>query len=267
MRLTIVSVFYPPINSSASIQVNNLVDELANQGHIIEVITPDFSIKDSITYEKKKNIRILRFKNGKMTDISLFKRALNEFFMPFRIILTILNKSVNIQKSDGIIWWSPSIFFSPLVIFLKFKNKCRCYLILRDIFPKWAKDLKLIKNIFVYSFFNIFYNLQCLVSDYIGVQAEGNKKFIPKNYFVKKTTIEVLNNWYTPNLRNNECEIDLSKTILKKKKVFIHAGNIGMAQGFNTIINVAEKLKDNKNIGFLFIGRGSQFEMMKKLSK
>ena len=267
MKLTIVCVFYPPINSSAAIQVNNLVDELANQGHSIEVITPDNSIKDSITYEKKKNIRILRFKNGKMTDISLFKRALNEFFMPFRIILTILNKSVNIQKSDGIIWWSPSIFFSPLVIFLKLKNKCRCYLILRDIFPKWAKDLKLIKNIFVYSFFNIFFNLQCLVADYIGVQAEGNKKFIPKNYFVKKTTIEVLNNWYTPNLRNNECEIDLSKTILKKKKVFIHAGNIGIAQGFNTIIKVAEKLKDNKNIGFLFIGRGSKFEMMKKLSK
>ena len=142
MNITILCVFYPPINSSAAIQMGHLVDELANEGHKIEVFTPDNSIKDSISYQKKKNINILRFKNGKMTDISLFQRALNEFFMPFRIILTILNKSVNIQKSDGIIWWSPSIFFSPLVIFLKFKNKCRCYLILGDIFPKWAKDLK-----------------------------------------------------------------------------------------------------------------------------
>ena len=267
MNITIVCVVYPPINSSAAIQVSHLVNELANQGHKIEVITPDNSLKDSFFCERKKNIKILRFKIGKMNDISLFKRALNEILMPFKIILTILIKSIKTQKSNGIIWWSPSIFFTPLIFFLKLKSKCPCYLILRDIFPQWAKDLKLIKNIFVYSFFNIFFNMQCLISDFIGVQSEGNKKFIPKRLFFKKTKIEVLNNWYTPNYNNNECEFDLSKTILKDKKVFIHAGNIGIAQGFITLIKLAEKLNEDKNIGFLFIGRGSQFELMKNLSK
>ena len=267
MKITIVCVVYPPINSSAAIQISHLVDELANQGHKIEVITPDNSLKDSFSCEKNKNIKILRFKIGKLNDTSLYKRALNEILMPFKIILTILIKSIQTQKSDGIIWWSPSIFFTPLIFFLKLKSKCPCYLILRDIFPQWAKDLKLIKNIFVYNFFNIFFNMQCLISDFIGVQSEGNKKFIPKKLFFKKTKIEVLNNWYTPNCNNNECDVDLSKTILKNKKVFIHAGNIGVAQGFMTLIKLAEKLNENKNIGFLFIGRGSQFEMMKNLSR
>ena len=267
MNITIVCVFYPPINSSAAIQISHLVDELANEGHKIEVITPDNSIKDSISYQKKKNINILRFKTGKMTDISLFKRALNEILMPFKIVLTILIKSIKMQKSDGIICWSPSIFFTPLVIFLKLRNKCPSYLILRDIFPRWAKDLKLIQNKFVYNFFNIFFKLQCFSSDFIGVQSEGNKKFIPEKFFFKTATVEVLNNWYTPNVNNSECFIDLSKTILKNKKVFIHAGNIGIAQGFFKLIKVAEKLNENSNIGFLFIGRGSQFEMMQKISK
>jgi len=266
MNLTVLCVFYPPINSSAAIQINHLVEELAIKGHSVEVITPDCSIKKPCIFEFKKNLKIIRFKNGKMTDISLIKRAINEFMMPFRIIYTILFNSIRLQKSDGIIWWSPSIFFTPLVIYLKIINKCSCYLILRDIFPRWAKDLNIIKNEIIYQFFKLFFILQCFFSEIIAVQSEGNKKFIPKKILFKKNNITVLNNWYSPDFRNNDCPINLSKTILKNRKVFIHAGNIGLAQGFEILINVAEKLKNNDEIGFLFIGRGSQFEKMRNMA-
>ena len=265
MNLAVICVFYPPINSSAAVQINHLVEFLASKGHFIEVITPDSTIKNLYVCESKQNIRIIRFKNGKVTDIGHFLRAFNEFLMPFKIIYTIFKTSIKLQKNDGIICWSPSIFFTPLVIYLKFINKCNSYLILRDIFPRWAKDLKIIKNKITYNFFNIFFLLQCFFSDTIGVQSEGNKRFVPKRIFLKKIKIEVLNNWYTPNFKNLKCKIDLSNTILKNKKIFIYAGNIGLAQGFEIIINVAEKLKNNNEIGFLFIGRGSQFESMKEI--
>ena len=58
MNLTVLCVFYPPINSSAAIQINHLVEELAIQGHSIEVITPDSSIKKSCVFESKKNLKI-----------------------------------------------------------------------------------------------------------------------------------------------------------------------------------------------------------------
>ena len=61
--------------------------------------------------------------------------------------------------------------------------------------------------------------------------------------------------------------IENFKTPLKGKKVFIYAGNIGVAQGFEILINVAQKLSDNEDIGFLFIGRGSHFNYMKELTK
>ena len=47
MNLTLICVFYPPLNSSAAVQVNHLVEELARQGHYVEVITPDSTIKKS----------------------------------------------------------------------------------------------------------------------------------------------------------------------------------------------------------------------------
>lgn len=269
MKLLVICVFYPPLNSSAAIQINHLVKELASQGNFIKVITPDSSAKRDFILEKKKNIEILRFRNGKMTDTTLIKRAFNEFIMPFRIILTIIRNSINLKTNDGIICWSPSIFFTPLVVYLKLINNCKCYLILRDIFPRWAKDLKIINNQFIYIIFDLFFLFQCYFSDIIGVQSEGNKKFIPNKIFFKQSKIEVLNNWYESNFNYTKSKIDinLSKTALKNKKVFIHAGNIGLAQGFEILLSLAEEVQTNSDIGFLFIGRGSKFESMKNLAK
>jgi len=267
MKIIVICVFYPPLNSSAAVQINHLVEELASKGNIIEVITPDSSAKKDFILEEKKNIKIMRFKNGKMTDTNLVKRTLNEFVMPFRIIYTMIRKSVKIQRSDGIICWSPSIFFTPLIIYLKLINNCKSYLILRDIFPKWAKDLNIIKNELVYQIFNLFFLLQCYFSDFIGVQSEGNKKFIPNKIFFRNSKIEVLNNWYKPSPYSKKSDIKLSKTVLKNKKVFVHAGNIGLAQGFEILLYLAEEVKKYKDIGFLFIGRGSKFESMKNKAK
>ena len=267
MKIIVICVFYPPLNSSAAVQINHLVEELAIKGNFIQVITPDSSAKKDFILEKKKNIKIMRFRNGKITDTNLVKRTLNEFVMPFRIIFTIIRNSVEVQKSDGIICWSPSIFFTPLIIYLKLINNCKTYLILRDIFPRWAKDLNLIKNELIYQIFNMFFLLQCYFSDIIGVQSEGNKKFIPNKIFLKKNKIEVLHNWYKSSYARKKSKINLSQTVLRNKKVFVHAGNIGLAQGFEILLYLAEEVKKNNDIGFLFIGRGSKFEIMKNIAE
>ena len=267
MKLIVICVVYPPKITSAAIQINHLVEQLSKDGHTIEVITPESSLKKAYSIENKKNIKIIRFKNGRIIDTGLVNRTLNEFFMPFKIIYTLINKKIKLNKCEGIIYWSPSIFFTPLIIYLKIINKCKCYLILRDIFPRWAKDLKIIKNKFVYQFFNFFFLSHCYFSDVIGIQAKGNKNFLPKSIFQKKLNIEVLNNWYSIDYKNKNCSINLSKTNFKNKKIFIHAGNIGLAQGFEILIKIAQKLQDNKDIGFLFIGRGTQFERMKSIAK
>ena len=71
MNLTFICVFYPPINSSAAVQVNHLVEELARQGHYVEVITPDSTIKKPYSFERKKNIKIMRFNHGRCKKVSL----------------------------------------------------------------------------------------------------------------------------------------------------------------------------------------------------
>ena len=40
-----------------------------------------------------------------------------------------------------------------------------------------------------------------------------------------------------------------------------------MAQGFEIVLNLAKEVQKNNDIGFLFIGRGSEFESMKNIAK
>ena len=267
MKLIVVCVVYPPLKSSAAIQIKDLTLELIKQGHSVSLITPDNSVNKNVTIKLNKNLKIYRFKSGKLTDIPFVKRTINEFITPFRIIFVIISSSINLNKHDGIIWWSPSIFLTPLIFFLKIINNCPNYLIIRDLFPKWALDLNLIRNKYLYNFFNIFFLLQFIVADVVGIQSKGNKKFIPKNILFKKINIKLLRNWYSPISAKYKSKIDLKKTILKSKKVFVYAGNIGLAQNIENIIYLAEKLQNETDIGFLFVGRGSRYEFIRNLAK
>ena len=128
------------------------------------------------------------------------------------MIYRYLQSSKNMQRFDGVIWYSPTIFFGLFALFLKFKCKCKGYLILRDIFPEWAKDLGLIKNKLIYKYFKAVANLQYWIADTIGVQAISNIVYL-KNWSNKKRKIEVLNNWLAqkPVLLNS---INIKKTLI-----------------------------------------------------
>ena len=184
MKIIIVCVYYPPLRSSAAIQIEALTKEFLKQGHFVSVVTPDNYITDEVLIKKYKNLNIYRFKSGKLTDTSFFSRTINEFIMPFRIIYTITSKSIKLNNHDAIVSWSPSIFLSPLILFLKIINSCPSYLILRDLFPRWARDLNLIRNNLFYQIFNFFFLLQCYIADIVGIQSEGNEKFVPELFWI-----------------------------------------------------------------------------------
>jgi len=133
---------------------------------------------------------------------------------------------------------------------------------LRDIFPEWAYDLGIIPKGFVYYFFKIWANFQYEIADTIGVQTESNL-----NYFIgwKKrsgTALEVLENWQTP-IRDFVCSVQVKDTILAGRKIFVYIGNMGIAQGMDIMIDLAFQRSHRNDIGFLFVGRGSEVDRLK----
>ncbi len=264
MKLALVTVHYPPIKSSCAVQMEDLAREFLNQGHNPVVITPDHELKESWTRENHDSIDVYRLKCPIIIDINNFRRAINETLMPFIMLNNLRKSPLNLSSFDGVIWYSPSIFFGPLVWYLKMKSSCKTYLILRDIFPEWAIDLNLMSKSPIYYFFRFIAKLQYFIAHTIGVQSKSDLNYFGKRPEKKKT--EVLSNWISEG-NVEESSINLNLSILKERKILIYVGNMGVAQGLQFILDLVLSMKNKSEIGFVFVGRGSMVDSMKQFIK
>ncbi len=75
-----------------------------------------------------------------------------------------------------------------------------------------------------------------------------------------------MHNWLDKPAQN-KCSIRVSDTPLAGRKIFVYAGNMGVAQGMDILLDLASKLQNQQDIGFLFVGRGSDLTRLKAISE
>jgi glycosyltransferase involved in cell wall biosynthesis len=68
----------------------------------------------------------------------------------------------------------------------------------------------------------------------------------------------VLHNWLLP-MPDTGCSIDIADTALAGRRILVYIGNMGVAQGMDIFIELIQYLRHRRDIGFLFVGRGSEF--------
>ena len=265
MKIVLLAIHYPPLRTSCAVQIRDLAHELFQLGHQPIVITPTEDLNKAMVHERIDGIEVFRIKTNKTINIGFINRGLNEILLPFKVINAIRKSNLPFNKLDAIIWYSPTIFFGPVVQFLKKASGCQTYLILRDIFPEWALELGFLKKNPIYYFFKIVAKYQYSVANIIGVQSPSNQKYF-KNWCNKPhRKLEVLNNWLSP-INESKTQISVKNTNLDGRKLFVYAGNMGIAQGMDIFIELANSLKNRKDIGFMFVGRGSELSRLKKIS-
>lgn len=265
MRIALIADAYPPLRSSGAVQLRDLSLELARQGHEITVMVAAPELKQPLLIENHNGIQVVRLRTPRTKEAGYLRRTIGEFLMPFLMLRILRNSHLNNQAFDGIVWYSPTIFLGPIVNALKKANGCRSYLILRDIFPEWAVDMGLIKKGPPYFFFKKIADFQYSVANVIGVQTPGNKIYFSNAPGKFPARIEVLNNWLA-DAAFKACSISINKTFLVGRKIFVYAGNMGIAQGAGIFLSLAERLVERMDIGFIFIGRGSESQNLQELT-
>lgn len=265
MRIALIADAYPPLRSSAAVQLRDLSAEFARQGHQITMMVASPEQPEPWLLEEWRGVQVLRLKTPKTKDIDYVRRTLGEFLMPHAMWRHLQQSSLAGQKWDGVVWYSPSIFLGPMVQRLKRASACRSYLIIRDIFPEWAVDMGLMGRGLPYRFFKAIANQQYAVADTIGIQTPGNGVYFQEWQQQAGRSLEVLQNWLT-RAPDTGCTIDVQQTPLAGRRIFVYAGNMGIAQGMGVLIDLAEKLKHRTDIGFLFVGRGSDADKLKRIA-
>jgi glycosyltransferase involved in cell wall biosynthesis len=266
MRVALIAVAYPPVRSSVAVQMRDLAVEFAAQGHQPVVLVPDDRIGRPWELENVDGVDVLRLRARRTRDIGYLLRTFNEFVLPWAMLRALRQSPLGSQRWDAVVWYSPSIFLGPLVRALKRASHCRSYLILRDIFPDWAADLGLMRRrSLAYRVLKRIERQQHEAADIIGIQAPSNRVYLSRLEGKPGTEIEVLWNWlaYAP---NSGCTIDVSNTRLAGRTILVYAGNMGVAQRLDALVDLADRLRYRRDIGFLFVGRGSEVPRLRSIA-
>lgn len=261
--LIIVDCYYPSTKSSAKL-VHDLGGELRSRGHEVAVLAPSEAIREKVQVSTEDGLRIVRVRTGKIKGANLIARGWREA----RLSSNLWSGAKDFFKAnpcDGIIFYSPSIFFGELVTKLKKLWKAPAYLILRDIFPQWAVDAGVLKKGVAYKYFRHKEMEQYDAADVIAVQTPANLEYFAEQFPEKKYRLEVLFNW-TPLEEPGIVKTDYrNKLGLGDKTVFFFGGNIGVAQDMDNIIRLAESVNGQSNAFFLLVGEGSEVPRLQKL--
>ena len=266
MKIALVCSYYFPSRTSCAVQMRDLAVEFLRQGHEPIVIVPGDDITKGWNVSLLDGIEVHQLASFRISNVNFVRRGIGEFLMPFTMLASLMGSKFPSSKIDLVVWYSPSIFFGPLVWFLKLRSSCKGYLILRDIFPEWLIDLGIMKKGVVYYFFRAVARFQYSIADCIGVQTHSNLTYFKKWLDSSQKPVHVLDNWLSDSRR--DCgNYPLVKSLFPGRKICVYIGNMGIAQGMDILIDLADELRDRTDVGFLFVGRGTEKERLIKLSQ
>ena len=257
MHILLLVDYYLPGTTSCAKLTHDLATELVRQGHEVLLITAVDVAPSPMTVERSGGLTVARVRTGPIKGAPLPLRALREIGMP-HLIWSCARHLLRAQRIDLVVYYSPSIFWGPLVRRVKELWGCPSYLILRDIFPKWARDCGVMRDGPAFRFFQREAIRQYDQADTIGVESEGNVRYFQTEFPHKHYNVEVLNNWAALDEGAVESGQYREKLGWKDKVVFFYGGNMGVAQGVDTILNLIRAMRPHTEVRFLLVGQGAE---------
>lgn len=260
--LLLVDDYLPNSTKIGAKMMHELAVALFKKNHTVSVATPDFRLKKKFELAIIDGVEVYKFYCPNVKDESKLKRALNETFLSWyawKNLKPIFRKN----SFDIIVYYSPSIFFGPLVNKLKKKWNAKSYLVLRDVFPQWVIDHGLIKEkSAIAAYFRKFEKINYKAADKIGLQSPKNQEWFNSKFKIDKKT-EVLFNWSDEKPLTNTSSFYREKYKLQDKVIFFYGGNMGEAQDMMNLVRLAKNLSLLREVHFVFAGSGNEVDLIK----
>lgn len=259
MRILVISQYFFPEN----FRINDLCLGLKERGHHISVLTAkpnypkgkfyngyNFFNKSSEKYNGIKIYRSLIIPRGKGSGFRLFIN-----YISFVIFGTIRILFIN-EKFDRIFVYAPSpITVGYIGIFASIKFRAKPFLWVHDLWPESVKDAGGINNKTVLSLVNIMTKSIYFFYKNILVQSPYFEKYLIEQG-VEKNKIKYYP-YYAEEFYKIASPTKEIKSTFGNGLNILFAGNIGVAQSFDTIIEAAQIIKQNMiKFRFVIIGEG-----------
>ena len=267
MRILVISQYFYPEN----FRINDLCIGLKNSGHSVVVLTakpnyPKGKFFSGYSFFKKptedyNGIKVYRspiIPRGNASGFSLFLNYTS--FVIFGFFKLFFIK----EKFDKIFVYAPSpITVGYLGIADSFIFRAKPFLWVHDLWPESVKDAGGINNKFLLFLVDLMTRIIYYFYDNILVQSPSFKYYL-LDQGVSESKI-IFYPYYAENFYKVVNENRKIKSKFGTGLKIIFAGNIGVAQSFDTIIDAAKILAIKlKNFKFIIIGDGRDRKRVQK---
>lgn len=267
MKLALIIDDYLPESTRVGAKMfHELAHEFIAIGHTITVITPSAGQKQKFIEQCVDGVKVWSFSSGPIKDVRKVQRAFNESLLSYKA-WSAIKKNVDEDTFDGVIYYSPTVFFGGLVNKIKYRCNCPSYLVLRDLFPQWVIDAGILKkDSLIADYFRFFEQLSYRAANIIGLMSEKNHEIFKISTSNKYST-EILRNWADTKPSARGINSIRKQLKLENKVIYFYGGNIGHAQDMANLMRLAKNMQPLKSAHFLFIGQGDEVDLINQLAE
>lgn len=244
----------------------DLLRKFRNESHHIFILTPtERRFKKKTHLIEEDGCKILNVWIPNLQKTNLFEKTISTLLIEF-LFSRAYGRFFKNQKFDLILYSTPPITFAKLIKHIKSQTAAKTYLLLKDIFPQNAVDLKIFsQRSLIYKYFRNQEQKLYRISDHIGCMSPLNKKYVlANNSGLDEAKVEVNPNsiFLLPQNVVSKSNRKPLEFLPKDKIIFVYGGNLGKPQGVDFLLEVINDSKTNSKAFFIIVGSGTESQRM-----
>ena len=271
MRIILYTEEYYPTCAACSYRMQVIADAFMKQGHTVTVLTSARNKDNGNTHGRQE--KILYSSAIRMKKKTTVMRLLNNLSFGFSSLFTAFKAG----KADVIIVTSPPPLSTPFGGWIARFKRAKLIYDVRDIWPDVALEMgSFSEGSFFCRVFRAITRHLYKTSDIITTVSPGKVKKI-QNY-VKRIPgrksgskhiekVKLVANGFDETILEDPIDQELiCQFELDRKFTCVYIGNIGLAQGLDSLLTVARNTK-HRDVQFLLFGTGAEKDMLEEKAK
>ncbi len=271
MRILLYTEEYYPTCAACSYRMQVIADAFIQQGHTVTVLTSARNKDNGNTSGRQE--RILYSPAIRMKKKTTIMRLLNNLSFGISSLFTALRTG----KADIVIVTSPPPLSTPFGGFIARCKHAKLVYDVRDIWPDVALEMgSFSEESLICRVFRGITNKLYQKSDWITTVSPGKVEKIKDkvaNLPGKKSgpehtdKVKFVGNGFDETILQDPIDQELiNKYQLNENFICVYIGNIGLAQGLDSLLTIAKETK-HKKVRFLLFGTGAEKDMLEEKAK
>ena len=277
MKIQILSQSFFPDHSGISLYSSEFAFYASEKGHDVEVITgygfyPYWKKRKEdrrrlFSTEYKDRVKILRGYIYVPEQPTTFKRVIHEI----SLLASVSFNFFRAQRPDVIVVFTTPILLGFISVIFKKIYQCKLVINVQDFQLEAASSLGMVKERFLYKVLSQLEKFSYNNANLVTSISYSMYDILRYNKNLKDKRIGLWPNWIQKKdyMLNGVEKGTFRKTynIAPNDIIIGYAGNVGLKQGLEILIDLAVEYKENNGLRFFIIGNGAAMEPVRKYAE